>query len=72
MLYGIFWIEDWGSQRHIYLARVWMIFFGPLLVVMILLVLPCLSNFKEFVCHRYIEGVELFLNYNLGGLLIAL
>ena len=72
MLYGIFRIEDWGSQRRMYLARVWMIFTTPLLVVMVLSFSPCLSNFKDFVCHRYLEGVELFLNHNLGELLIVL
>ena len=72
MLYEIFRIEDWGSQRPVYLVRVWTIFTAPLLVVMMLLFWPCLSNFKDFVCNKYLEGGDLFLNYKLGGLLIVL
>ena len=76
MLYGIFRIEEWGSRRHVYLTRVWMIFTAPLLVVMMLvlmlLFMPCLSNFKNLVCHRYLEGVGLCLSHNLRGLLILL
>ena len=71
MLYEIFRIQDWGSQRPMYLVRVWTIFTAPLLVVMMLLSSPCLSNFKAFVCHRYLEGVESFLKHSLGGLLMA-
>lgn len=72
MLYGILRIEDWGSQREVYLDMVCTIFTAPLLVVMILLFSPCLSNFKHFVCHKYLEGGDSFLNYKLGGLLIIL
>lgn len=71
MLFGISRIEDWSSQRPMYLFRVWMIFTAPLVVVMMLLFSPCLSNVKDFVCHRYLDGVDLLPNHNLGGLLIV-
>ena len=71
MLFEISRVEDWSSQRPMYLVGVWTIFIAPLSVVMRLLFSPCLSNFKDFVCHRYLEGVDLFLNHNLGGLLIV-